>query len=226
MASRQHDQQQRAFQDRGRQMGEERYGSHSGADYGRSDLPGSRDPDFYYEGERRGNNRGYDRDHEFGMREPRHHGYGNRSQWHEDEGFSRRDQIPDNFRGGEGMLHGGARSNREWDRFGGPGQDMVGYGEERRGEDYRGQLGRGFEEGGAYGRQPTTPHDHDYAQWRREQLQQLDRDYDAYRKERYGKFSDEFNSWRSKRGSGENANPDMKSATLPTGAQQKEQKSG
>lgn len=54
--------------------------------------------------------------------------------------------------------------------------------------------------------------DHDYHQWRNQQIEALDNDYDEWRKERYQKFSTEFDTWRNSRSTNAAKNPQDKNA--------------
>lgn len=75
-----------------------------------------------------------------------------------------------------------------------------------------GHSGYGQEEAG----QPHTLFDdHDYQQWRQEQLRKLDSEYLAWRQERYRKFADDFDAWRSRREPGATTAAATTNATAP-----------
>lgn len=89
---------------------------------------------------------------------------------------------------------------------GGPYASQGGYGTEAygRGSPY-GQGSQGQSVYGQVGHQvppAVFQHDHDYHQWREEQMRNLDKEYETWRQDRYRKFADEFNTWRASRQSG------------------------
>lgn len=106
-----------------------------------------------------------------------------------DPQFSRNDVgAPQGGYGGAGLgAPGGYGGNPE----------RYGQRDDRRpgGQEHPSASGRRY----GLGSEQAHPHDHDYAQWRDEQIRNLDRDYDAWRQERYGKFSTEFDTWRNSR---------------------------
>lgn len=108
---------------------------------------------------------------------------------------------------GDGQQGYGGQQGGYGGGFGGAPQPFAG------GQDAGGDRGHGAQlahDRGGHGQShgfggpgmPQHHHDHDYHQWREEQLRNLDNDYHSWRQERYKKFSDEFNQWRSSRGVG------------------------
>ena len=120
--------------------------------------------------------RGYGDGYDYGR--PRHPGYpgqpgperDHRTQGHGDEDDRGR------YQGGGGGYQSNAGEYANTQRYGGAG-DQTGYGS-----------------GPGYG-----PHDPDYQQWRRQQMESLDAEYASWRGERYQKFAEDFGAWRSSR---------------------------
>lgn len=128
------------------------------------------------------NQPGYMRD---AQRDDRRGGYDEGRDWNRGRDEQRHGGGEERYQGGSG----GYQSNS------GPYAGSQTYG------GYGDQLGYGSYQGG--GQRHGQHHDHDYQQWREQQLRNLDDDYHSWRGERYQKFSEEFDSWRKKRQSAE-----------------------
>lgn len=89
-----------------------------------------------------------------------------------------------------GYESSGSRYGRSQGYGGGRFEDKGGYG------GGRGGMGSGDYRPSRWG---THPHDENYGEWRRQQMEALDRDYDEYRREHRDKFQSEFSSWRDRR---------------------------
>ncbi|WGM31723.1 hypothetical protein [Brevundimonas sp. NIBR11] len=131
-------------------------------------------------------------------------GYGGRSDWNRDGGYSR------SPRSGEfGQDYGYSRaygqgSSQNYDRgrgaYGaGSGRgDRGGYGSNNPDHGYApgAQIWEGRGGGAPTGRSDYEP---DYLHWRDQQMSKFDRDYDEWRSEKRQKFSSDFDTWRSSR---------------------------
>lgn len=205
--------------------GEDNYGRSAG---GSDQDQGRRDPGFQGYGNRDdgypgGQSGGYGDRHQGNRYASQGSSTGGRYGYDQNR-FQQHSGDQGNRGSGSGYGHGygepGQQRRDDRDSYGSQGwqgdQDTRrygGFGSSHRGDWEQGQSLEYGERAGQYrhpsGQQANPSHpDHDYHQWRNEQLRNLDQDYGDWRRERYGKFSEEFSNWRTQRAGNRGASHD------------------